>query len=108
MTCIITRSIRNVMTTCEFPITFHQSVKELIDRFNEAITNKGGTFMGDERRGEFSIPTSAGPVEGRYRTVDNTFHFTLHDLPAAVTCHKADNTFRSLIGSPPDLSLDFL
>ncbi|NJB86477.1 hypothetical protein GGR26_002245 [Lewinella marina] len=96
------------MANCEFPITFHQSVEELVARFDEAITARGGQFSGDADQATFTIPTARGPVEGSYRTEDNTFHFILTAMPDGLTCHKADNTFRSLIGSPPDLSLDFL
>ncbi|MBB4081076.1 hypothetical protein GGR28_003723 [Lewinella aquimaris] len=95
------------MADCEFPITFHQPVDELIDRLRNAIRAKDGSFAGDRHAGKFSIPTSLSPVAGSYIIEDQVFHFVLTELPAGVSCHKADNTFRSLIGSPPDVSLDF-
>ncbi len=95
------------MASCEFPITFHQPLKELTDRFQRAITTKGGHFSGDGKGGEFTINSESGTINGKYTVEANVFHFSLPELPEEITCHKAENTFRSLIGSPPDLSLDF-
>ncbi|WP_116126467.1 hypothetical protein [Lewinella sp. IMCC34183] len=95
------------MAACEFPITFHQDLDELLDRFTQAVQVKGGSFSRDGRAGRFSIPSPEGPVEGLYTVAGNTFHFEITTQPAAITCHRIDNSFRSLIGSPPDTSLDF-
>lgn len=95
------------MPTCEFPITFHQPIRELTERIAAAVEAKGGSFNILEKGGRFSIPTPHGTIAGSYRAEKGTFHYTLTELPAEITCHKAENTFRSLIGSPPDLSLDF-
>ena len=95
------------MAACEFPITFHQELSDLLERFNRAIVAKGGTFSSEARSGRFSIPSPAGPVEGRFTVEDDTFHFEITTQPTEVTCHRIDNSFRSLIGSPPDTSLDF-
>ncbi|PPK88499.1 hypothetical protein CLV84_1467 [Neolewinella xylanilytica] len=95
------------MSSCEFPITFHQPIRELTERIAAAVEAKGGSFTVEEKGGRFSIPTAHGAVAGSYRAEKGTFHYVLTDLPPEVSCHKAENTFRSLIGSPPDLSLDF-
>lgn len=96
------------MAACAFPITFHQPLEELIDRFQTAVTAKGGSFSYEQGAGRFSIPSDAGPVEGIYTVADGTFHFEISSQPAELTCHRIDNTFRSLIGSPPDTSLSFV
>ena len=96
------------MANCEFPITFHQSLDELIDRFQTAVAARGGSFSFGEQKGRFTIPSGAGPVKGNYTVADSTFHFKVTDHPTEITCHRIDNTFRSLIGSPPDTSLSFL
>lgn len=95
------------MPNCEFPITFHQPIRELTERIAAAVEAKGGQFTVEEKGGRFSIPTPHGTVAGHFAAEKGTFHYTLTELPESITCHKAENTFRSLIGSPPDLSLDF-
>ncbi len=95
------------MAACEFPITFHQEVEDLIERFRTAIIVKQGTFTGDGTSGRFSIPSSVGMVEGTYTVEDSVFHFKLYTQPTELTCHRIENTFRSLIGMPSDTSLDF-
>ncbi|MCP9237840.1 hypothetical protein [Lewinella sp. JB7] len=95
------------MTDCAFIITFHQSTAELIERTRKAVSAKGGNFEGDVTSGKFSIPAASGTVAGTYRVEDHVFHFSITEMPEDTTCHKVENTFRSLIGSPPDTSLDF-
>lgn len=65
-----------------FTITPKDNLEATLDRVKTTITNKGGSFSGDTRQGQFAGVTPIGMVKGKYSvTADNKIDITITDKP---------------------------
>lgn len=87
------------MAKCNFNINFTEPIETLIRKAEDAITSIGGTFDGDTVKGNFSIPTRAGKITGKYSVSDRSIAFEITDKPILVSCNKIENELRNYLDS---------
>ena len=75
------------MATCTFAIPFTQEVNKMIQNIQESILKvEKSTFNGNSFSGNFSLPTPLGHVNGIYKIIDLTAHFSIIEKPLLVPC----------------------
>ena len=74
------------MPTSEFSLILEGSIRSLFVRARQALEEAGGALVGDERRGEFSVPTPHGEVRGLYQVEGVTGDFCITERPLALSC----------------------
>ena len=82
------------MAKCNFEVEVTKPMDGLIEHAREGIRNAGGTFEGDSKSGNYSIPTPLGKVVGTYTVEQNTIHFEINEKPLLVGCKKIESELR--------------
>jgi hypothetical protein len=84
-------------TTRGQPHIFHfdkpQNISQAIQTVQTLITNKGGIFQGDERRGSFK----ASGITGKY-TVSDRVDVTISEKPFVVPNSLIENEVKNFFG----------
>ncbi|GAB3503423.1 hypothetical protein [Emticicia fontis] len=86
-----------------FNIDFPGTSNQFVVTANNAITQKGGIFKGDNNKGMFSLDTPIGDIKGSYlvlSTVDSPqthIEVTITDKPFLVPMRKIENTIAEFL-----------
>ncbi|MBN1262554.1 MAG: hypothetical protein JXB35_17870 [Anaerolineae bacterium] len=88
------------MAKCTIEIEIKGNVKDLLAQTRKAIENAGGKFEGNEKKGEFSVGTPVGPIEGEYKVRAGTastkgaVELSITDKPFFVSCDMIEQELR--------------
>jgi len=74
------------MAECSFNFNIESSPVEIINNVKSKIENEGGSFTGDEKEGNFNLPTPIGSVEGNYSVGDNELKIDITKKPMMLPC----------------------
>jgi len=74
------------MVECSFKFNINSSPAEIIKNVKTKIENEGGSFTGDEKEGNFNLPTPVGSIEGNYLVIDNELKIDITKKPMMLPC----------------------
>ena len=86
------------MSNCNFIIKQEQAVEQLIEKAKNAILNAKGAFEGNTEKGEFTIPTPVGKIEGKYMVQSDSIAFEITDKPMILSCSRIEDELKKYLG----------
>jgi hypothetical protein len=85
------------MAKHSFSVNFPGAAQEVIAKAKGAIEKAGGKLGGDEKKGDFSVPTPAGTVKGVYTITGQSFAVDITDKPFVVPGSAIESQVRKFI-----------
>ncbi len=79
------------MAECSFKFNIDSSPAEIINNVKSKIENEGGNFTGDEKEGNFNLPTIVGTIEGNYSVIDNELKIDITKKPMMLPCSMIES-----------------
>jgi hypothetical protein len=74
------------MAECSFKFNLELNPAEIINNVKLKVENDGGSFKGNEREGNFNLPTPVGEIEGNYSITDNALKIDITKKPMMLPC----------------------
>ena len=81
-----------------FSVNFTGPALETLAKARGAIEKGGGTFSGDDKKGDFVVNTPAGKVKGTYAINEQTFTVNVTDKPFIVPASAIEAQVRKFVG----------
>ena len=81
-----------------FSVNFTGPALETLTKARGAIEKGGGTFNGDDKKGDFVVHTPAGKVKGTYAIIEQTFTVNVTDKPFIVPASAIEAQVRKFVG----------
>jgi len=85
------------MAKHSFSVNFPGAAADIIAKAKGAIEKAGGKFGGDEKKGDFSVPTPAGTVKGVYTITAQAFAVDITDKPFVVPGSAIETQVRKFL-----------
>ncbi|MDI1475450.1 hypothetical protein [Polyangium sp. y55x31] len=85
------------MAKHSFSVNFPGAAVDIIAKAKGAIEKAGGKFGGDEKKGDFSVPTPAGKVTGVYTITGQAFAVDITDKPMLVPGKMIEDQVRKFL-----------
>jgi len=82
---------------CNFSISFNGSAEELVNKATKAVAGAGGNLTGDTSRGDFSLSTPVGKIQGSYTVTGNDFNIAIAEKPFFVSCGQIEAQLRKYL-----------
>ena len=79
------------MAECSFKFNIDSNSTEIINKVKFKVENEGGSFAGDESKGNFNLPTPVGVVEGNYSVTDNELEIDITKKPGILPCSMIES-----------------
>ncbi len=87
------------MAKHSFSAEFTGPANETVAKAKGAIEKAGGTFAGNDAKGDFVVPTPAGQVKGTYEVTGQTFTVHITDKPFVVPTSMIEAQVRKFLAS---------
>lgn len=85
------------MAKHSFSVDFSGAALDVVAKARGAIEKAGGKFNGDEKKGDFSVPTPAGTVKGVYAITGQKFGVDITDKPFIVPGSAIESQVRKYL-----------
>jgi hypothetical protein len=85
------------MANCSFSISFSTSAGDIKAKAEAAIVKAEGTFTGDDKSGNFSVPTPVGKITGTYIMGASAIDIKITDKPFLVGCKMIEDKLTAYI-----------
>jgi len=85
------------MAKHSFSVDFPGAAQDIVAKAKGAIEKAGGKFLGDEKKGDFSVPTPAGTVKGIYTITAQKFAIDITDKPFVVPGSAIESQVRKFL-----------
>ncbi len=85
------------MAKHSFSVDFPGAAVDIVAKAKGAIEKASGKFMGDEKKGDFSVPTPAGTVKGVYTITGQKFAVDITDKPFVVPGSAIESQVRKFL-----------
>jgi hypothetical protein len=85
------------MSKHKFEATFTGPANETVAKAKGAIEKAGGTFTGNDEKGDFVVKTPAGTVKGTYAVRGQTFAVDITDKPFVVPGSMIEEQVRKFL-----------
>ncbi len=82
------------MTECSFKFNIESNPAEMINNVKSKIESEGGSFTGDEKEGNFNLPTPVGAIEGTYSVNDNELKIDITKKPKMLPCSMIESELK--------------
>jgi hypothetical protein len=82
------------MAECSFNFDIDSSPAEIIEKVKSRIENEGGSFIGDENKGNFNLPTPVGAIEGSYAVSANALKIDITKKPMMLPCSMIESELK--------------
>ena len=79
------------MSECSFNFNIESNPAEIINKVKSKIENEGGSFTGDEKEGNFNLPTPVGAIEGKYTVSENELKIDITKKPMMLPCSMIES-----------------
>jgi hypothetical protein len=79
------------MAECTFKFNIESNPAEIINKVKLKIENEGGSFTGNEKDGNFNLPTPVGTIEGNYLVSDNELKIDITKKPMMLPCSMIES-----------------
>lgn len=86
------------MAKHSFSVDFPGAAQDIVAKAKGAIEKAGGKFLGDEKKGDFTVPTPAGTVKGIYTITAQSFAIDITDKPMLVPGGMIEDQVRKFLG----------
>lgn len=86
------------MAKHSFSVDFPGAAQDIVAKAQGAIEKAGGKFLGDEKKGDFTVPTPAGTVKGVYTITAQKFAIDITDKPMLVPGGMIEEQVRKFLG----------
>jgi hypothetical protein len=86
------------MAKHSFSVDFPGAAQDIVAKAKGAIEKVGGKFIGDEKTGDFTVPTPAGAVKGVYTITAQKFAIDITDKPMLVSGGMIEGQVRKFLG----------
>ena len=86
------------MAKHSFSVDFPGAAQDMIAKAKGAIEKAGGNFIGDEKKGDFTVPTPMGTIKGIYTITAQKFAVDITDKPFVVSGSMIESQVRSFLG----------
>lgn len=80
-----------------FSVDFPGAAQDVLAKAKGAIEKAGGKFIGDEKKGDFSVGTPAGDVKGTYTITGQKFEVDITKKPMLVPLSAIESQVKSFI-----------
>ncbi len=85
------------MAKHSFSVDFPGAAQDMVSKAKGAIEKAGGKFLGDEKKGDFEVPTPAGKVKGTYSITAQKFAIDITDKPFVVPGSAIESQVRGFL-----------
>jgi hypothetical protein len=85
------------MAKHSFSVDFPGAAQDIVAKAKGAIEKAGGKFLGDEKKGDFSVATPAGTVKGVYTITEQKFAIDITDKPFIVPGSAIEDQVRKFL-----------
>lgn len=92
---------------CNFTISFNEAIETLIEKAKNGIVSNGGTFKGNTKLGEYSIPVPTGTIKGKYTVSGKEIVFDITEKPFIPTCSRIEKELRNYLATNATERLTF-
>jgi hypothetical protein len=79
------------MAECSFKFNIDPNAVEIINKVKLQIEKEGGIFTGEEKGGNFNLPTPVGAIEGNYSVIDNELKIDITKKPMMLPCSMIES-----------------
>ena len=86
------------MAKHSFSVPFSGTSQDIVAKAKAAIEKAGGQFNGNDGSGDFSVPTPAGTVKGKYAVAAQSFSVDITDKPFIVPGSTIESEVRKFLG----------
>ncbi len=88
------------MASCSpFKVDFTGSAEDLFKKISKLIHQHGGTISGNDKKGDFSVPTPLGKVSGSYQVSGQQVTIHIKDRSFLLPCSAIESFVKSHIPS---------
>lgn len=87
------------MAKHSFSVDFPGAAQDIVAKAKGAIEKVGGNFLGDEKKGDFTVPTPAGTIKGVYTITAQKFAVDITDKPMLVSGGMIEGQVRKFLGN---------
>lgn len=84
------------MAKCNFSIPFTGSPENVYNKAKSAVEGQGGSFMGNESSGSFSINVF-GNIKGTYTVSGQELNIEIEEKPMMISCGMIENALKGQI-----------
>lgn len=85
------------MAKHSFTVSFTGTANETVSKAKGAIEKSGGTFAGDDTKGDLVASTPAGKVKGCYRVQGQNITIDITDKPFVVPASVIEGQIRKFL-----------
>jgi hypothetical protein len=82
------------MSECSFKFKIEAAPAETIKKVKTKIEEEGGNFNGDENKGNFSLPTPIGEIEGGYKVTADELKIDIYKKPSFIPCSMLESELK--------------
>ena len=86
------------MAKHSFSVDFPGAAQDVVAKAKGAIEKAGGKFLGDEKKGDFSVATPLGKVTGVYTITAQKFAVDITDKPMLLSGSMIEDQVRKFVG----------
>ncbi|HRI67638.1 MAG TPA: hypothetical protein PK156_25515 [Polyangium sp.] len=85
------------MANHSFSVDFPGAAQDIVAKAKGAIEKATGKFNGDEKKGDFSVPTPMGTIKGIYTITGQKFGVEITDKPFVVSGSMIESQVRGFL-----------
>lgn len=83
---------------CDFSLPFSGNAEGVLAKAKKAVQGQGGSFDGDESRGDFTVSVFGNKIIGNYTVSGQTLNVVITDKPFLVPCSAIEGFLKNQIG----------
>lgn len=83
---------------CDFSLPFSGNAEGVLEKAKKAVQGQGGSFDGDESRGDFTVSVFGNKIIGNYTVSGQTLNVVITDKPFMVPCSAIEGFLKNQIG----------
>ena len=82
---------------CDFSIPFSGNSESVLAKAKKAVQGQGGSFNGDESKGDFIVSVFGNKIIGNYIVNGQTLNVVITDKPFMVPCNAIEGFLKNQI-----------
>lgn len=80
---------------CDFSLPLSGTTESVLAKAKRAVEGQGGTFNGDESRGEFQVSVFGNKIVGNYTVDGQSLQISITDKPFMVPCSAIEGYLKN-------------
>jgi hypothetical protein len=82
---------------CDFSISFSGSAEGVLAKAKKAVEGQGGSFIGNESGGDFTVSVFGNKIIGNYTVSGQTLNVQITDKPFMVPCSVIEGFLKNQV-----------